>query len=205
MRKFYLQLRLNPLRRCNWRRRFLLQSGSVRQSVCDSTAEITVGANSIGLLDDPSSFLTEAVNKACGSSGCDPTSQVTRDATFQSNPDCQPLVGPCDQTTCTISATMTGNYDNTNQRDYMTSLLQQIFAKSFVAVSFGQVVINDKNGNNQAELAYTYSITCTDESTSFDCGGFVGTLTSTVLGLVPAVGGLLAGAFSVTCQAFSPS
>ncbi|KIX92419.1 uncharacterized protein Z520_11894 [Fonsecaea multimorphosa CBS 102226] len=170
-----------------------------------STAEVTVGTNQIRLISDPSGFLSEAVNQACGTNGCDPTNQATLSASFQSDPNCQPLVAPCDQTTCTISASMTGNYDNTNQRDYMASLLQQIFAKSFEPVSFGQVVINDQSGNNQAEMAYTFSITCSEQSDSFDCGGFLGTLTSSVLGLVPGVGGLVAGAFSVACQALSGS
>lgn len=64
--------------------------------------------------------------------------------------------------------------------------------------TFFQVVIRDRNGNIQSEMTVTLNTT-TQKKNERDCG-IVGKLESAGLGLIPAVGGLLAKSFDFVCQ-----
>ncbi|KAJ6260188.1 hypothetical protein Dda_4412 [Drechslerella dactyloides] len=168
-----------------------------------STAQVQVGTR-IVTVDRDGGFLTRsAAIQACGNSGCDPTNPSTKPWSHF-NKD------------CTQSISMSGNYDNTDQRDYMVGILAQAMSSGTTNTradlrgsaaddnvvrdvpSFIQVVINDQNGNNQAQMTVTPSVECSPPSDG-NCNGLLGQITSAVLGSVPSVGGLLALGFEITC------
>jgi hypothetical protein len=68
-------------------------------------------------------------------------------------------------------------------------------------VSFLQVVINDQTGNNKAEMTIPIEVKCEEVApTGSGCGGPLIQFLTTVLGEIPDVGGLVAGAVGITCE-----
>ncbi|KAF3916805.1 hypothetical protein ABW20_dc0108762 [Dactylellina cionopaga] len=173
----------------------------------ESTAQVQIGQKIITVDEAGNALVQSGKSQACGNSGCDPSNPFSK--SFQHfNKD------------YSLTVTMTSNYDSTNERDYMAALLAQTMATAETnsrqdltgssedndnvldVPSFAQVVINDKNGNNQAQMTVQFDVTCNPASGG-NCDGLLGTVTSAILGEVPGVGGLLAAAFSVECSATS--
>jgi len=170
----------------------------------ESIAEVTVGTNTLTSDQDVADLVSDGIKQACGSTGCDPTNK----ASFPFN-----HLNQEGQQTVSLS----GNYDNTNQRDYMmnvlTTVVQDTIQNARVDTtgssesddliadifSFYQIVINDQNGNNQAEMSVTIEVT-TNAAKAGDCGGIIGQVEGAALGEIPAVGGILAKAFNVVCE-----
>ncbi|EWC45497.1 hypothetical protein DRE_00896 [Drechslerella stenobrocha 248] len=162
-----------------------------------STAQVQIGSRIV--------TVDRAAIQSCGNSGCDPSNPFST-PWRHFNKNCQQTIS------------MTGNYDDTNQRDYMIGLLDralEIATTNFRAdlrgssandnlvrdvPSFIQVVMNDKVGNNQAEMAVRLDVQC-NPPVNGDCTGVLAQLTAAGLGAVPAVGGLLAAGFRITCAA----
>jgi hypothetical protein len=154
----------------------------------------------------------DAISKACRDTGCDSSAQDT--ITFQFGAQetafgapCNPIISDCGQTDCTATLTVDGNFDNTNQRDYMQSILSKVLDEAQAqnadkTLSFAQVVLNDATGANQAQMSIKIDANC-EKASSFDCDGLVATLIGGVLGEIPAVGGLVATAFDAGCQVAS--
>ncbi|KAK6535578.1 hypothetical protein TWF694_002033 [Orbilia ellipsospora] len=170
----------------------------------ESSVQVQLGTKVITVDAGGGVLVQDGKNQACGTSGCDPSNPFSK--SFQHfNKD------------CSLTVTMTGNYDNTNERDYMAALLAQTMNSAETNArqdltgssedndnvldlpSFAQVVINDKNGNNQAQMTVQFDVACNPPS-SGDCNSLLSQVTSAVLGEVPAVGGLLAEAFSIVCS-----
>ncbi|KAF2739123.1 hypothetical protein EJ04DRAFT_519650 [Polyplosphaeria fusca] len=169
----------------------------------ESSAQITVGNKVLTSNSYVSNTVSDGIGNACGNNGCDPTNKASA-AFIHFN----------QEGTQTVS--VSGNYDNGDQRDYMKGLLLDVLEKTKTNMqvdtrgsaetdditvdvfSFYQVVINDKNGNNQAQMSITLDVT-TNPAKEGDCG-IVGTIEGAALGEVPAVGGLLAKAFELTCE-----
>lgn len=156
--------------------------------------------------------LDNAVSQSCGSNGCDQS-----DA-FELKYDFLPNTFVLSQEVCTQAMTLGGNYDNTDQRDYMKAIIAKalvdtseappsnIFSNSGdqlqTTPSFVQVVINDSLGNNQAEMTLSITVSCKNAfNKALDCDGVRGKVTSSALGAIPSVGGLAAGLFEVACTA----
>ncbi|KIW66010.1 hypothetical protein PV04_08218 [Phialophora macrospora] len=147
-------------------------------------------------------LVQSGVETSCGATACDPTTPFTKP--FQHfNKD------------CTLSVTMEGSYDNTDERDYMSGLLQtaagQTDANSRLdttgsaedndlvldSISFASVVLRGSDDNAiQAQMMYSVSVSCAAPS-SADCNTLEKTLTSEVLSKVPAVGEILSTVFNI--------
>ncbi|KAF3928574.1 hypothetical protein AA313_de0200970 [Arthrobotrys entomopaga] len=171
----------------------------------ESNVQVQLGQKIITVDLEGNVLVQAGKNQACGNSGCDPSNPFSKGFSHF-NKD------------CSLTVTMHGNYDNTNERDYMAALLAQTMSTAETNLrldltgssedddrvldlpSFAQVVINDKNGNNQAEMTVQFDVACNPPSAG-DCNSLLDVVTSTVLGQVPEVGGLLAQAFQVVCSA----
>jgi hypothetical protein len=155
--------------------------------------------------------LQAAINQDCSFNGCLGSKPFEQDFS---------LIGSCGDAKqcgekCTQSITVTGDFDDTNQKDYMQALLLAALTEANKhtdtqveqsaedgiqnIVSGAQVVINDQNGNDQASMKVLFSVSCSNDAPDLDCGGDLPTAISTVLGLVPEVGGFLAAGFSAAC------
>lgn len=169
----------------------------------DSKVSITVGSKDVGVSSNIVSAVKLAIEVTCTDTGCDPTNkQQFPYRHFNQNG--------------ATTVSLTGSYQNTNQRDYMKSLLLSVQRttihneaidtrgssendnKVASQFTFFQVVIRDRNGNIQSEMAATIDTT-TQKQNEGDCG-IIGKLESAALGALPAVGGLLAKSFDFVCQ-----
>jgi hypothetical protein len=178
----------------------------------ESTAVVTLGTTAIQFFggDTLQNQLNNAVSQACPSSGgCDPTKTLVLSTTIQpSNVACNEglqAIDPkaCSSEDCTSTIALSGNFDNSNQRDYMKGLMQGALNSAPSPVSFLQVDINDKNGDNQASLKAVITSQCTavPPPGAIDCSDTFKDGVSGALSLVPDVGGLLALAFQIFCDA----
>lgn len=168
-----------------------------------SHVSITVGSKEVGVSQNVGSLFTEGIALACGDTGCDPTNKRS----FPYN-----HFNQHGQT----SISLTGSYQNTNQRDYMKALLTSVQSKTLHGLgvdgsgssandnliatqfTFFQVVIRDQGGSIQCQMTATID-TSSQKQGPGDCG-IVGKLESAALQAIPAVGGLLAKAFDFTCK-----
>lgn len=180
----------------------------------DSTAVVTVGTQAIQFVggDSLQNQLNTAVSQACPSSGgCDSTNTLTRTQTFgPSNPTAcneglDQIPGAraaCSSEDCTSVISLSGNFDNSNQRDYMKGLMQGALNNAPSPVSFLQVDINDKNGDNQASLQAVVTTQCVTvpPPSAIDCSDAFKDGVSAGLSAIPDVGGFLAAAFQVVCD-----
>jgi hypothetical protein len=170
-----------------------------------STATVTIGQSIVVSDTGGGPLMNAAINSGCESStGCDPTSPFSQPWEHL-NKD------------CSFTVTMTGSYANTNERDYMKGLIAQALTSGttdtrqdltgsaedndtiFNLPSFVQVVVTGPDSSIQAQMTATLAVECNPASDG-DCQSLLGTITNAVLGAVPDVGGILAGAFSVACQ-----
>lgn len=188
-----------------------------------SQAQVTIGQTSIlgsqGTFDGPQGMdivVANAVAKACTDNGCDPNTPGTVNFDVAT---CTFLVG-CDKSK-TMSVSVSGNFDNASQRDYMRNILQTVFKQGTTVindpntfsnngdslvnvVSFAQVVIGGPQGTaledtNLAEMSISISVS-DNSSGGFDCEGILGTITESSLEAIPGVGGFAAPAFSIGCK-----
>lgn len=163
--------------------------------LADSKAVIGIGKNSIVARTegDISNIVDRAIGNACGNTVCDPNTNDV--VTYKFGFECEGgLADPQGGATgtfcnkkekCTQTVSTSGDYDNTEQRDYMKELLKTTmrqgtsearvpqdseFFKTGASealnnqLSFAQVVINDPKGANLAQVCYSHS--CTDASKS---------------------------------------
>ncbi|KAK5056703.1 hypothetical protein LTR84_012235 [Exophiala bonariae] len=162
-----------------------------------SKAVIGIGKNSIiaRTEGDIRNVVDRALTNACGNTVCDPNTNDV--VTYQFGFECESgLADPAGSNTgifcdkkekCTQTVSTSGDYDNTEQRDYMKELLKTTmkqgtsqaavpqdsdFFKSGASeilnnqLSFAQVVINDPKGANLAQVCYSKSLT--DASKTFE-------------------------------------
>lgn len=61
-------------------------------------------------------------------------------------------------------------------------------------------ILNDQNGDNQAQMTVKLEVSCADSPSDEGCDSILQDITNAVLGAVPEVGGLIAGAFDVACD-----
>lgn len=117
---------------------------------------------------------------------------------------------------------MEGNYDNTDERDYMSSALAKAFdlgtqntredpcgftggldipgqnPQMFDIPTFAQVVLNDATGKNIAQMSARIAFTA-DPGKDGQCNDLLGKITGAALGAIPAVGSIAGLIFSVAC------
>ncbi|KAJ9604127.1 hypothetical protein H2200_011650 [Cladophialophora chaetospira] len=169
-----------------------------------------------------------AIDQACGDKGCSPTTVQTTTSVHQTCETFEIEVCKHDAT-CQQTIQVNGNDDNTNQRDYMKGLLLATFVTAnkqdpntdgiltsandtkgvgglnpIHVLSFASVVLNDAKGNNLAEMSVEVDMQCSALTPrESGCNDTFKTVVDAALGLVPDVGGLVAAAFDLSCQAFS--
>ncbi|RVX70635.1 hypothetical protein B0A52_05287 [Exophiala mesophila] len=172
-----------------------------------STAQVTIGTQYLTADLSGSGLIEGAADNACGTNGCDSGNPFERDWDHLNKDG-------------TFSVSMSGNYDNTDQRDYMRNLLAKAMnlatKNSRVDLccssennnnihdvpSFAQVVLNDNRGNNVAQMSASLKLTV-DAKSSSDCDSILAQVTEFALGEVPGVGGFLAAAFKIGCTAIN--
>ncbi|KAJ2984285.1 hypothetical protein NQ176_g53 [Zarea fungicola] len=176
---------------------------AVDNPFAQSKVSITVGSKEITVNQDTPALLFEGIGLACGDTGCDPTNK--RRFPFQHfNQD------------GFESISLTGSYENVNQRDYMRAILGKVVSEAahgfgvdttgstegrglFASqYTFFQIVIRDKGGSIQAQMTATIDVT-TQSTKEGDCG-IVGQLEKLALKQIPAIGGLLASSFDFVCK-----
>ncbi|KAJ2970069.1 hypothetical protein NQ176_g8359 [Zarea fungicola] len=169
----------------------------------ESTVSVTVGSKNVGVSQNTDSLFKEGIALACSDTGCDPTNK--RQFPYRHfNQD------------GFTSISLTGTYENANQRDYMQEIFLAVQDKTLHNIgvdlrgssedddkvadqfTFFQVVIRDSNGSIQAQMTATIDTT-TQSQKEGDCG-IVGQIESVGLGAIPGVGGLAAKAFNFVCQ-----
>ncbi|KAK5043616.1 hypothetical protein LTR84_011376 [Exophiala bonariae] len=173
--------------------------------LAETLATVTVGGPVLTVNGGGAgALITEAVSSAC-TNGCNPNNP------FKQGYNHLNVEG-------TQSVAMTGTFTSNNQRDYMAALLQGAMTAALTnqredlccspetddvivdSPTFFQVVLTDQNTQAvQAQMTATITITSSPGSTGIDCGSTQASVTSSVLGAIPGVGGLLATAFTVAC------
>ncbi|EXJ65790.1 uncharacterized protein A1O5_11031 [Cladophialophora psammophila CBS 110553] len=169
---------------------------------------------------DTTHFVKNPISGAYGPIECDENSKSR--ASLQRNTDCGPPFAQglpfsicLHEEKCSQSVTGTGNYGNTDESDYMSTLIQTTMAKATRGgagnpnqaalvniLSLLQIVIDDQTGSNRAEMTLSIDAQCSNVSlVDSGCDGLLGTITSAVLGEIPGVGEFVAPAFDITCEA----
>ncbi|OAP55713.1 hypothetical protein AYL99_09865 [Fonsecaea erecta] len=179
-----------------------------------STAVISVGTQPINLFggDLFDAVVKSSVQHSCSDTGCDNTNPLVLTTNIPpSNPACHEGLDQIDPSACatedcTTTVTLTGNFDNSNERDYMESLLQNV-AAGIVSnpVSFLQVEMKSPSSAVQAGLTLDFVSQCNSVSppSSFDCSSAISDVGSAALALIPDVGGVIATIFQVACDSNS--
>ncbi|KAJ4329108.1 hypothetical protein N0V84_000468 [Fusarium piperis] len=192
----------------------------------DLTAQLTVGGSMILLSTcDGAKIAGDALRQVCSQFGCD------AGTTVNNGPFIVQFEDFGDKLECTWSVTGSGNYDSLDERDYMLNVLTtsltatagvssikvsikdnplctsqgQLRCETRVlpvtkGVNFQQVVLNKDDGSNTAQLDYRLFVQCKGSS-DFNCPAAISGALKDVLGGIPAVGGIIAGAFSLACAA----
>lgn len=189
----------------------------------DLTAQLTLGSNQIPMATlDGQNFLGDALNDLCTGLGCDGGRSHSTDTFVVQLEDFGKKIE------CKWSATATGNYDNTNQRDYMINLMKAALTDTatvssitttiestvcsqgkpgcetethdITAVSnFLQVVLNQADGANNAEMAVHLSADC-NNGFGFDCPAAISGNLKDALSAIPGVGDVIAQVFDLACS-----
>lgn len=172
-----------------------------------SKAQVTIGTQYLTSDLSGSGLIEGAVGVACSANGCDRGNQFKREWSHLNKDG-------------TFSVTMEGNYDNTDQRDYMRNLLAKAMNlatqntrldlccssednnRILDVPNFAQVVLNDARGNNVAQMSASLVLTV-DAKSSSDCDSIQAKVTQAALGEVPGVGGILAAVFEIGCNAIN--
>lgn len=187
------------------------------------------GLPSTGQDGNQQSQIENLVSQACTSgSACDPTSKISLSRTFQSGNvgfcsnggDLSQDKSQCDPVVCTTSISISGNFNDNNQRDYMKDLMTTALDKAQVpaaptnindneltilmGLSFVGVQIIDKNKAIQAFLSVTTTSECSAVSpeAGFQCPQTLVDSVGAGLGAVPVVGGIGVLLFQVACDTF---
>jgi hypothetical protein len=149
-----------------------------------TTGTVTIGSSKLvaDVGGDAANHVRDAVLVSCGDTGCDPNTPAVH--TFQRLTQCFRVVGEtgianldvCEAPeNCVQRTTLTGNYDNLDQRQYMADLLGATMEAGRGAalpnsprsdrpceapcavvhdqLSFAQIVINDEQGANLADVS----------------------------------------------------
>ncbi|KEF52005.1 uncharacterized protein A1O9_11995 [Exophiala aquamarina CBS 119918] len=186
-----------------------------------STGNIGIGKNKIIASTGDETF-ERAISNACGDAICDPTSRDVLN--FIHGRNCEggladvngnPFLTVCDnRDQCTQTITVNGQFDNTQQRDYMKGLLKATMKQGiggFVQadsrdtspndqLSFASVVINDAKGADLASMSMSIEVQCTEiEPDAFNCDQPFIDILKTLVGAIPAVGETIASTFEVAC------
>ncbi|ETI25583.1 hypothetical protein G647_02357 [Cladophialophora carrionii CBS 160.54] len=147
-------------------------------------------------------LVQSGVQTSCGATACDPTTPLTKP--FQHlNED------------CTLSVTMTGSYDNADERDYMSGLMQAAVTQTDTnsrvdttgsaedddlildSISFASVVLKGSDDNAiQAQMMYSVGVSCVPPANA-DCNSLEQTITSDLLSKVPGAGEVLSTLFEI--------
>ncbi|KIW21667.1 hypothetical protein PV08_02247 [Exophiala spinifera] len=178
----------------------------------ESTSDVAIGALTVQVVggDSLQNQINNAVNQACTSgSACDPTNTLVLSQTFgPGNPACNEGlqdIDPkaCSSETCTTTISMSGSFDDNNQRDYMKAVIQKALNNTPALVSFVAVQVVDKNKALQASMTVSTASQCTTirPPPDFQCSDTLKDLVSGALGLVPDVGGVASLSFQVACDA----
>jgi hypothetical protein len=181
---------------------------SFENPLANIKAQVSIGSSIVHFNEVKSFEITDgALKGACGGTGCDPNAPFKR--TLKNFPG---------SSKCTVTGTARGNYDNTNERDYMAQLISTSaltagsvdhasvdgFGNPDLAEAqmpgFIQVVLQDDAGNNKAQMEVSIDVSCSKPSNP-GCGSFAADAVKAALEKVPAVGGLLASGFDVICNA----
>ncbi|KAF2728337.1 hypothetical protein EJ04DRAFT_516666 [Polyplosphaeria fusca] len=181
-----------------------------------TTADVSLGLTKIPVRAAANFIrVRDRVGTVCSDKGCDPTTPEIEDSVEvlkkgQTQEECD-LRG-CDKAQCTSRARLSGAYDNANARDYLAGLIssalestQEFEGQENRMLSFVQVVLNDRAGNDKGQMSITWELDCPEEEPvkNVDCDSLLATGVETALGLVPQVGEFLAPAFSVGCSLVS--
>ncbi|KIW64440.1 hypothetical protein PV04_09372 [Phialophora macrospora] len=180
-----------------------------------ASGQLLMGAKFVTVVKQASELIQLGVSQACTNVGCDPTNTFSETQNPMTSKEL-------------VTVSVAGNYDNTQQRDYMRNVLQEAFrlAQSgdrdnphaflgadpnnpTIAVlenpfihdipTFAQVVLNDAQGATLAELKVT--ITQTDTEKQQACEDSAGKITGAALGAIPVIGGVAGLAFAIGCSA----
>ncbi|OCT47063.1 hypothetical protein CLCR_02577 [Cladophialophora carrionii] len=176
--------------------------GSAPVPTANPVATVSTGKSIITVDRGGAVLVQSGVETSCGATACDPTTPFTKP--FQHlNMD------------CTLSVTMTGSYDNADERDYMSGLMQAATTQTDTnnrvdttgsaegdnllldSISFASVVLKGSDDNAiQAQMTYSVGVSCMPPANA-DCNSLEGTITSALLSQVPAVGGVLSTLFEI--------
>ncbi|KAM7191210.1 hypothetical protein V8F20_009388 [Naviculisporaceae sp. PSN 640] len=190
------------------------------------TAQLTIGSESIPFagISPADRVLRPGLEDLCASDfGCDNGRKWTSETwvvRFNGRPDPDP-----EKIACSWSVEAQGNFDSTDERDYMIDLMVKTIEETqeveetempietticppacdwepwelYTAVNYLQIVLNGENGENHGELQATMSLDCKDESGGFDCPAIVKENLKDALSAVPGVGDVIAQVFNFAC------
>lgn len=175
-----------------------------------ATGQLVVSNRQVTSTKPSNDFVTAAVTHACGDAGCDSGNPLTA------------VQNPLTVST-TLTAFMYGNYDNTQQRDYMARVLSEAFTQAqspprdnpraflrgphftdldnptiWDIPTFGQVVLNDASGATIAEMSI--EITSEEPEKSGPCESTAGKISEAAISAIPVVGAVGRLVFKVTCE-----
>lgn len=170
--------------------------------------QLSLGGKFVTTFRTGGELIRLGVGQACSNNACDPT-----------NPFNEPA-DPVIEGRGTFFVTVDGNFDNTDQRDYMSNVLQTAFDLAQTAdrpnplaflngqgtldrpfirdvPTFGQVVINDARGNNLAQMSVRLSHV--ESETEGNCESAIAKISEAVIAAIPVVGGVGGIIFKVAC------
>ncbi|KAJ9602215.1 hypothetical protein H2200_013335 [Cladophialophora chaetospira] len=183
----------------------------------ESTSSVAVGALPVHIFGGEAlqNQINNLVNQACTSgTACDPTNKlVLNERIPPKNPTaCNEglqVTDPkaCASESCTTTVSMSGGFNDNNQRDYMKGLLQKTLDNIPSTVTFLQVQVVDKDKAVQASMSVSVDSQCVSvpPPSSFSCSDALKDIVSAALALVPGVGGVSSLAFQVACDVSATS
>ncbi|KAJ9614014.1 hypothetical protein H2200_002150 [Cladophialophora chaetospira] len=188
-----------------------------------TTGTVGIGKNKIiARTGDGGETFERAINKACGDSVCDPTQKDV--LTFIHGRQCEsglvdvtglPTLTVCDKRDkCTQTITVNGDYDNSQQRDYLKRVLKEAMTQGIgdfqqhdnrdetpnEQLSFASVVINDAKGADLAKMEMSVDVQCTEiKPETFNCDNPFVELAKAAVNAVPGISETAGTVFEVAC------
>ncbi|KAK5059906.1 hypothetical protein LTR84_009789 [Exophiala bonariae] len=179
----------------------------------ESTSAVAIGSTTVNVVggDSLQNQLNNAVNQACTSgTACDPTHTLVLHQTFDppagkefcSNGGQLIDKSGCTSEDCSTTISISGSFNDNNQRDYMKGLLQSAAGSIPSPVTFLQVQVLSKTKAIQAQMSVTVSTQCTAVAppSGFTCSSALKDIVSAALATVPGVGGISSLAFQADCD-----
>jgi hypothetical protein len=189
-----------------------------------NNAQLTLGKSFTPLSTiDGAQFVGDGLRDLCGSNGCDAGTPFVSDVTSGQFETFGDIIG------CTWTVTASGNYDNTDQRDYMIALLTTSLTNTAeletITVSIednslcthqGQPSCTNVDEDITSALNFQQVVLNLDSGANtaelsynlavecrsgndFDCGSFVSDNLKDALSAVPEVGAVIAEVFDIAC------